>query len=113
MKNGIIGALVGLLIGLMIGTALFGPTGGGVGAILGAVLGLLIVTPLSVVLAHMTAKDAFSVTCPETHEEVQVTLDPKQVGRAELLNQRKRIATCSRVNGRPDCPEDCIDQIDI
>ena len=95
MKNGMIGAVVGLLMGLMVGTGLFGPIGGAVGAILGTVLGFLIVIPLTVIFVRMAAKDPFPVTCPETHEEELVTLDPNQAGRAELWNRRKRIKTCS------------------
>jgi len=111
MKSGTIGALVGFIVGLVIGTALFGPLGGGVGIVVGTVLGFLIVTPMSVLLVRDSAKEPFIVECPETHDEVEVTLDPTQAARAELWNRRQRIATCSRFDGPPKCDEDCVDQI--
>lgn len=113
MKSGMIGAFVGLVLGLMIGTALFGPLGGAVGGIFGVVLGFLIVTPVAVWIVSETAKKPFLVKCPETHEEVQVTLDPNRAGRAQLWNRRQRIETCSRFDGPPNCDEDCVDQLDI
>ena len=113
MKSGLVGALVGLIIGLVVGTALFGPLGGAAGVIVGTALGFLIVTPLAVSFVSEAAKKPFFVNCPETHEEVQVTLDPKQAARAELWNQRQRIATCTRFNGPPTCDEDCLGQLDI
>jgi len=113
MKTGMIGALVGLIMGLVIGAAFFGPLGGAVGAICGGLMGFLIVTPLSVLFASDVARFPFFVKCPETHEEEEVTLDPKQAGRAELWNLRQRIATCSRFGGPPSCNEDCVTQIRI
>jgi hypothetical protein len=113
MKNGIIGAFVGFILGLITGTALFGPLGGAVGVILGTVFGFLIVTPLAVLFVSEAAKTPFSVNCPETHQDVQVTLDPKQAGRAELWNRRQRIAKCTRFDGPPTCDEDCVGQLNI
>jgi hypothetical protein len=113
MKSGTIGALVGFILGLVVGTALFGPLGGAVGGILGVVLGFFIVTPLVVVYVREMAKKPFFVKCPETHEDLQVTLNPEQAGRAVLWNRPQRIETCSRFDGPPNCDEDCVDQIDI
>jgi hypothetical protein len=113
MKRGILGALVGFILGLTIGTALFGPLGGAVGAIFGLVSGFFIVTPLVVVSVSEAAKKPFLVKCPETHEEVQVTLNPKRAAHAELWNRRQRIETCSRFNGPPNCDEGCVGQLDI
>jgi len=113
MKSGMIGALIGLLVGAMIGTALFGPIGGVVGIVVGAVLGFLILTPLVVWYVREIAKTPFLVKCPETRAETEVTLDPKQAGRAALFNRPQRIETCSRFDGPPDCKEECVEQLDL
>ena len=113
MKSGMKGALAGLILGLIVGTALFGPLGGIVGVIFGAILGFFIVTPLVVAYVNQAAKKPLKVECPETHKEVQVTLDPKQAARAELWNRRQRIETCSRFDGPPDCDEECVEHLEI
>jgi len=113
MKAGMIGAIVGLFVGAMIGTALFGPIGGAVGITVGSVLGFFILTPLVVWYVRETSKQPFTVTCPETRAETQVTLDPKEAGHAALWNQPQRIETCSRFDGPPDCKEECVDQLDL
>ena len=113
MKNGMIGAVVGLVLGLVIGTALFGPLGGAVGLVSGTLLGFLLVTPLTVWFVRETAKTPFLVKCPETHEDVQVTLDPKRAARAELWNRPQHIETCSRFGGAPNCDQECVGDLEI
>jgi len=113
MNSGKIGALVGFVIGLMAGTALFGPLGAVIGGFLGAVAGFGIVTPLAVGFAKDAARRPISVECPETHREVQVTLDPEAAGRAELWNRRQRIETCTRFDGPPNCDQACVDQLEF
>jgi len=113
MKKGLIGGFAGLLMGLVIGMALFGPIGGAVGGVLGLILGFLIVTPVAVLSARDMAQEPFYVECPETHQMVEVTLDPDKAGRAELWNKRQRILTCSRVEGQPHCHEGCVGQLGI
>ena len=113
MKAGMVGAFVGVVIGAILGTAVLGPLGGAVGIVLGGFFGFLIVTPLSVLFVRDAAKTPFVVNCPETHQDVEVTLDPKEATRAELLNRPQHIETCTRVGGKPDCDEACLEQIKI
>jgi hypothetical protein len=113
MKSGLIGASVGLFLGLILGTALFGPIGGAVGIVLGSIMGFSIVTPVAVAYVNQATKKPFTVECPETHREVEVTLNSKRATRAELWNKRQRIETCSRFDGPPDCDEACVDKLDL
>ena len=113
MKSGITVAFVGFVLGLVLGTALFGPIGGIVGAILGSILGFVIVMPIAVSYAYESAKTPFAVECPETHRDVQITLDPKKAGRAEFWNRKKKIETCTRFDGPPNCDQECLDQTDL
>lgn len=113
MKTGIKGAFAGLIMGLVFGTALFGPLGGAVGIVLGAALGFAIMTPLTVAYVRETTRKPLVVECPETREDVQVTLDPDKAARAEFWNRRQKIETCSRFDGPPDCDEACAKQLEI
>ncbi|NIM61594.1 MAG: hypothetical protein GTO30_08045 [Acidobacteria bacterium] len=113
MKSGLIGALVGLLMGVMVGTALFGPLGGVVGLVLGATLGFVIVTPLSVMFVRMATEKPFTVTCPETNRDAEVTLNPREAGRAELWGRKQQLETCTRFEGRPTCHQGCLEQIEL
>ena len=113
MKSGFVGAFVGLIVGLVVGTALFGPLGAIVGIVLGPIVGFFIVTPVVVSSVKLAANKPITVTCPETHEDVQITLDPEAAGNAELWNRKQHVATCSRFEDEPDCDEECLTQVDL
>jgi hypothetical protein len=113
MRSGFVGAFVGLIVGLVVGTALFGPLGAIVGIVLGPIVGFFIVTPVAVSSVKLAAKKPITVTCPETHEDVQITLDPKDAAHAEMWNQKKHIETCTRFDGPVDCEEECLTQVDL
>ena len=113
MKSGFVGAFVGLIVGLVVGTALFGPLGAIVGIVLGPIVGFFIITPMTVSSVKLAAKKPFTVTCPETHKEVQITLDPEQAASATLWNRKQKITTCTRFIGPPDCDEECLTQVDL
>lgn len=113
MKAGFAGMCVGLFLGAMIGTAMFGPLGGAVGIIAGAVTGFVVITKLSVLFVREAAMTPFWVNCPETHESLEVTLDPDEAAHAEFWNRDQHIATCTRFEGKPTCDEACRNQLDI
>ncbi len=70
-------------------------------------------TPLTVAYVRETAKKPFVVECPETHNDVRVTLNPDEAARAELWNRKQKIETCSRFGGPPDCDEACVKDLVI
>ncbi len=113
MKSGIGGAFLGSILGLMLGGAMFGPLGSAVGILFGAVVGFVIMTPLSVAAVGQAAKTPFTVKCPETGEDVEITLDSREAARAEFWNRRQNIETCSRFRGRPTCDQACVGDLEI